>query len=173
MFENELLPPAVVQQEKHVVAVKCCTLFSGLISEFVFDILKIPSGCIAPLAPSPIPFLQAGKKPQHPSDRRLVATKAFWLKNTNSRSCRYHTNSNYSCQTVSLNTKFESSHSNGYNTCCILYCHTVQSGRNLPSFVRNVHKIIPQTRVSCSAMKHILGVWQDYEASNILHKIPK
>ena len=75
MFGNELLAPTVVQQEKRVDAVKCRTLYSRLINEFVFDILKIPSGCIAPLAPSSLPFLRATKKPHHPFDRRLAANK--------------------------------------------------------------------------------------------------
>jgi len=53
MFENELLPPTMVQQGKYVDAVKCRTLFTGLSSILGFDILQISSGCIAPLAPSP------------------------------------------------------------------------------------------------------------------------
>ena len=53
MFENLLLPPTMVEQGKHVDVVKCRTLFSGLISMFVFDILQISRECIAPLAHSP------------------------------------------------------------------------------------------------------------------------
>jgi len=118
MFENDLLPLTVVQGEKHVDAVKCLTLFSGLINVFVFDILKIPSGCTAPLALSHSPSCG----PERNSSIHLIGG---WLKNTNARSCRYHTKSNYSCQTVSLNTKFVSSHSNGYNKLCILYCQAM------------------------------------------------
>jgi hypothetical protein len=35
-----------LQQRQHVDAVRCRTCFSGMISIFVFDILRIPSWCI-------------------------------------------------------------------------------------------------------------------------------
>jgi hypothetical protein len=35
-----------VQQRQHVDAVRWRTCFSGMISVFVFDMLRIPSGCI-------------------------------------------------------------------------------------------------------------------------------
>jgi hypothetical protein len=46
IFENELLPTAAIRQGQHLDAVRCRTLFSGLISMFVFDILQILSRCI-------------------------------------------------------------------------------------------------------------------------------
>jgi hypothetical protein len=84
MLENDLLPTTVVQQEKHVDAVKCLTLFSRLISEFVFDILKILSGCFALLAPSHFPSCEPERNPN-------IHLIGGWLKNTNARSCNYHT----------------------------------------------------------------------------------
>jgi hypothetical protein len=47
IFEHELFPTAAVQQRQHVDALGCRTIFSGLSSRSVFDILQIPSGCIA------------------------------------------------------------------------------------------------------------------------------
>lgn len=85
MFENELLPHTMVQQGKHVDAVKCRTLFSGLISMLGFDIPQIPSGSFAPLAPSP----SCG--PERDSNIHFIGgwlqPQPFWLKNTSVRSC--------------------------------------------------------------------------------------
>lgn len=45
-FDRSCLPAAAVQQRQHVDVVVCLTLFSGLISKSVFDVLQIPSECI-------------------------------------------------------------------------------------------------------------------------------
>jgi hypothetical protein len=47
-FENELFPNMAVLQKQQVDVVWYCTFLSGQISTFVFDILQIPSGRIAP-----------------------------------------------------------------------------------------------------------------------------
>jgi len=46
IFENKLFPATAVQLRQHVEAVGCRASFSGLMSTFVFDILRIPSWII-------------------------------------------------------------------------------------------------------------------------------
>ena len=46
LVENLLFPTTAVQQRQHVDAVGIRTVFSRLISVFVFNVLYIPTGCI-------------------------------------------------------------------------------------------------------------------------------
>lgn len=51
-FENGCFQPRRLKRQ-HVDAIGCCTFLSGPISMFVFDIVQIPSACIAPICIPP------------------------------------------------------------------------------------------------------------------------
>ena len=59
IFENKLFLAMAVQHKQHVDAVGCHAFFRGLISMFVFGIVKILNGCIQDhrgcIAPTPPP----------------------------------------------------------------------------------------------------------------------
>jgi hypothetical protein len=121
MFENEFLPLKLDQQRQNTDAVKCRTLFSALISMFVFDILKIPGGCITPLAPSQFPSCRPERNPNIHLIAGWLQPKTFWLQNIN---VRYYHTPHYK-QLQLPNSETGSFHSNGYNKRCILYCRAM------------------------------------------------